>query len=318
MNIEYFKQIMLTQTGKDHLPDNTPCQDSVAYNTDQSVHVLVVSDGAGSKRLSHFGSQCIVDTLSKHLPYAFTDYLLLLEKSGKTNSQIKLDDQQIKDSLMKTMLNDLRRVAMRENCLIDDLAATLLFVAFSQDHYIAGHIGDGFIASYHTNGNQDVVRVVSEPEGEANLTIFVTTQGAEDHLRLTNGSMHEIRGFFLASDGIQERCFHPRFGLTSAVNQFFTLAKKVDAQTFQSNFQKLTKDTWKELYDDLSINLIFKDVLPLNDVTKATLEPYLSKIKSVHQIIKRSPYACLIDASIPYDAVDFITSDALFERIKRL
>ena len=318
MNIEYFKHIMLTQTGKDHLPDNTPCQDSVAYNADQHVHVLVVSDGAGSKRLSHFGSQCIVDTLSRHIPHMFTDYLLLLETSGKTNAQIKFDEQQLKDSLMNAMLDDLRRVAMREGCDVDDLAATLLFIAFNHDHYIAGHIGDGFIASYHTNGNQDTVRVVSEPEGEANLTIFVTTQGAVDHLRLTDGSMHDIRGFFLASDGIQERCFHPKFGLTSAVNQFFTLAKKVDGPTFQANFQKLTKDTWKELYDDLSINLIFKDVLPLTDATKGTLEPYLSKIKSVSQLIKRSPYACLIDPSIPYDSVDFYTIDSVLDRIKRL
>lgn len=318
MNIEYFKHIMLTQTGKDHLPDNTPCQDSVAYNADQHVHVLVVSDGAGSKRLSHFGSQVIVETLSFHLPKNFMDYLLLLEHSGKSNTQIKLDEKTLKDSIMSTLLANLQRVAREQNCDVDDLAGTLLFVAFNHDHYIAGHIGDGFIASYHTNGNHDTVRVVSEPEGEANLTIFVTTQGAVDHLRITKGSMHEIRGFFLASDGIQERCFHPKFGLTSAVNQFFTLAKKVDGPTFQANFQKLTRDTWKELYDDLSINLIFKDVLPLNDVNKSTLEPYLSKIKSVHQLIKRSPYACLIDSSIPYDTVDFFTLDAVIERIKRL
>jgi hypothetical protein len=317
MNIEYFKHIMLTQTGKDHLPDNIPCQDSVAYNADQHVHVLVVSDGAGSKRLSHFGSQCIVDTLSRHLPNVFTDFLLLLEQSGKSNAQMKLDEQQVKDAIMSKLLEELRGVAMREACDVDDLAGTLLFVAFNQFHYIAGHIGDGFIASYHANGVQDAVRIVSEPEGEANLTIFVTTQGAVDHLRLTSGSMHNIRGFFLASDGIQERCFHPKFGLTSAVNQFFTLAKKVDAQTFQSNFQKLTKETWKELYDDLSINLIFKDIIPLTDSTKAILEPYFSKIKSIQQLIRRSPYSWLLDHSIPYDSIDFYNIEAVFERLKR-
>lgn len=318
MNIEYFKHIMLTQTGKDHLPDNTPCQDSVAYNADQNVHVLVVSDGAGSKRLSHFGSQCIVETLSRHLPRFFTEYLLLIEQSGKSMAQIKLDEQQLRDSIMNVLLEELRKVAIREVCDVDDLAGTLLFVAFDRFHYIAGHIGDGFIASYHTNGAQDAVRVISEPEGEANLTIFVTTQGAVDHLRLTSGSMHDVRGFFLASDGIQERCYHPKFGLTSAVNQFFTLAKKVDGPTFQANFQKLTKDSWKELYDDLSINLIFKDILPLTDSNRIVLEPYLSKIKSIQQIIKRSPYACLIDHSIPYEKVDFYSTDALVERLKNL
>jgi hypothetical protein len=318
MIIEYFKHMMLTKVGTSHIQLNMPCQDSVFYHADQGVHVLVVSDGAGSKSLSHYGSKCIVETIGKHLPSQFTSYLLGLEKHGKTQNQIMQDYQTIKDDIMTALLKDLNVIAKRESVDVDELAGTLLFVAFNQHAYISGHIGDGFISSYLLNEDKEMVRVVSEPEGEANETYFVTTKGSIDHLRVQVGSMKDIRGFLLSSDGIQERCYHRKFGLTSSVTQLFNICRKTDQKGYENFFDKLIKETWIELDDDLSLNIILKDTLPLDDTNLPILEPYLSKIKSMDQIIKRSPYSFFIDPSLPYKDIDFMSSIALIERIKRL
>jgi hypothetical protein len=318
MIIEYFKHMMLTKVGTSHIQFKMPCQDSVFYHADQGVHVLVVSDGAGSKSLSHFGSQCIVETIGKHIPTQFTSYLLGLERHGKTQTQINQDYQTIKDDIMAALLKDLNVIAKREAVDVDELAGTLIFVAFSQHAYISGHIGDGFISSYLLNEDKEMVRVVSEPEGEANETFFVTTKGAIDHLRVQVGSMKDIRGFLLASDGIQEKCYHRKFGLTSSVIQLFNISRKVDQKGYESFFDKLIKETWVELDDDLSLNIILKDTLPLDETNLAPLEPYLAQIKSIEQVVKRSPYSVSIDPSLPYSQVDFISITALIERMKRL
>ena len=318
MIIEYFKHMMLTKIGRDHIPQNIPCQDSVFYRADQGVHVLVVSDGAGSKSLSHLGSQCIVETVATLLPQRFIPFLLGLEKHGKTQAQILQDYQTIKDEVMQTLLKSLSLIAAQRNVDVDELAGTLLFVAFNQDYYISGHIGDGFIASYQLNDEKEMVRVVSEPEGEANETFFVTTKRAIDHLRIQVGFMKDIRGFLLASDGIQERCFHPKFGLTSSVTQLFNVCRKVDQKGYESFFDKLISETWTDAYDDLSLNIIIKDTATLTDANVVLLEPYLSKIKSLEQVIKRSPYAFFLDPSLPYDRLDYVSSTALVERLKRL
>ena len=89
-------------------------------------------------------------------------------------------------------------------------ASTLLAVAVKKNRYIALHLGDGVIGCRYEQeqGDSEIgVRVLSVPEnGEhANETVFFTSLGAQEHLRMYAGQLkgtnEVIDGFILMSDG---------------------------------------------------------------------------------------------------------------------
>lgn len=317
MIVEFFKHFEWKMLGKDHVETKTPCQDSVAYARLAGVQVLAVADGAGSKSHSQHGSKIAVEQITQLLSQNFKAILNRMEEVGKKKSQFDNDQVYLKEWFQSTILTEMEKFANANQITIQDMACTVLFVAFNQDYYVAGHIGDGLIASIHGVSGQEYSKLLSEPDGEANETYFVTMAKAQTRLRLKSGKMDSIKGFFIATDGIQDRIYQKKFGISS--NNLNTLIQAYFGKTnseYKEFVDKLIANRWTDLNDDLSLAVVTKEHQVIQDGNQPYLLEVLSNIKSKEQITKLSPYAYFLNAAKSFNHLDFMSTEALIERIK--
>ncbi len=242
--------------GRLHLQKNIPCQDRIYSLNERDVNVVSLSDGAGSCKFSHFGAEVITQSICEIMINIF-DYAY------------KVNDEQIKDKLIKNILQNLDIKAREIGADVKELSSTLLFVAVKGNKYISGHIGDGVIAYLF----EDSIDILSHPDnGEyANSTYFVTSSDVKDHFRIYKGEITNITGFVLISDGTAERLYDKKTKkLSIAAKQILkwlddNLSSDVSI-ALKNNLEKFFKE---KILDDCSINLmryVEKDINELNNM----------------------------------------------------
>jgi hypothetical protein len=191
-----WKLIDCAVQGRGHRKNDPPipCQDKTKVLSRNDVSVITLADGAGSAKLSHFGAECVVETISAYLADNFQ--AIFNEPDGKN---VKLE-------IMDLITGKLTAKSLELNCEISDLACTLLAVACKDDRYILAHIGDGVIG--YLDGS--VLKVASAPDnGEfSNVTTFVTSKEALSSMRLIKGEKKSISGFVIMSDGAEQSFYH--------------------------------------------------------------------------------------------------------------
>lgn len=182
-----WKLIQCAAEGRRHTAMGIPCQDKVKTVSAENLWIGALSDGAGSASHSHYGAQCVVDTLCAVLSESFDLLYGMRDGAGA------------KDFLIGKILEALNSRADGLGVPLKELAATLLFVAIRDGRMLIGHIGDGVIC-YQKDG---ALKVASKPtNGEfANSTVFVTSASARSAMRLIKGELSGITGFCLMSDG---------------------------------------------------------------------------------------------------------------------
>jgi hypothetical protein len=182
--------------GRGHRRNNPPipCQDKTKVLSRNDVCVIALADGAGSAKLSHFGAECIVETITDFLVDYFQE---LFDES---------DGIKVKLEIMDLVTSRLIEKSLELHCDVSDLASTLLTVACKNDCFILIHIGDGVIG--YLDG--DTLKVASAPDnGEfSNITTFVTSKEALSSMRLIKGENKNISGFVLMSDGTEQSFYH--------------------------------------------------------------------------------------------------------------
>ena len=106
-----------------------------------------------------------------------------------------------------------------------------LFVCLKNDKIIVAHLGDGIILY----NKSDEIKVLSEPEnGEfINQTYFVTSSHYNHHLRLYKGSIDDISGFYLMTDGVS--------------NLFYNSKTKFISEELKQTLASFNDDTDKSL-----------------------------------------------------------------------
>jgi len=178
--------------GTGHIARGIPCQDSSAVVMEHEFQLAVVSDGAGSARLSQHGSAAVVETLV----------------GLAADLEIPLSDQagaEVAERIAKHCLARLDETAEELGCEIRDLAATLSFVLVRGETVLAGCLGDGIVAAIGPSGSEVLV---GPARGEhANQTEFITSRGAARRLRLRWGPLGRRDGFMVMSDGAAESLF---------------------------------------------------------------------------------------------------------------
>ena len=181
-----------SRQGIGHKKGNTPCQDHSLGVFANETTVVAVSDGAGSKPLSHIGSEVAVKTVCQLLSESFD----LLWDSGETG---------ITEEVLSAFQKNLEEVK-KEGTLNQAYASTLLFIAIKDQRFIAGHIGDGVIGSLTDDGE---LQVVSHPEnGEFdNITYFITEEDAFVNFRVQKGKIDKRTAFILMSDGVDDSLY---------------------------------------------------------------------------------------------------------------
>lgn len=183
------------QVGRSHRSTLTPCQDQVIVRSIDGAACIALADGAGSKSRSETGAK---------LACKYT-VSIVLEKFDFLYEQIQSNPEVAVETMLTPIVAALHRYIRRKKETIDCLASTLLFVAYKDGRYIAGHVGDGAIG-IRVNG---VVSTLSTPEnGEyANTTYFLTDDGAARHFRVYSGEASPGFGAIVMSDGTAESLF---------------------------------------------------------------------------------------------------------------
>ena len=182
--------------GRGHKKLNLPCQDKTATLYQNDVQVIALADGAGSAKLSHFGAECVVQTVTSYL-------------AGNFNECFECKDaQEIRNRILTQILQALNEESKRHNCQLRDLSSTLLAAAVCQDRFILAHLGDGVIGYLDESG----LKVASSPDnGEfTNETTFVTSSSAPYKMRLFKGLIKNKCGFILMSGGSEQSLYHKR------------------------------------------------------------------------------------------------------------
>lgn len=186
-----YKISYATYTGVQHYSDNRPCQDRINIRwSDETAFCVALADGAGSRLYSEVGAECVSSFVAE---YISANFELLWESDSKLLSQ----------TIISLALEELEQ---QEHSAYD-MACTLLFFAAHRDgRYIMGHLGDGVQIGYR----EGVLYLASEAENgeEANQTYFVTTEDADEHLRICRGVNDTSGGIMLMSDGTAECLFN--------------------------------------------------------------------------------------------------------------
>jgi hypothetical protein len=176
--------------GTSHEAIGAPCQDACQLLRmrfeQEDLLIAAVADGAGSVPHSQIGSSEAVQRVVQ-----------LVSQGGFTPGS--LDAQQLK-GWYQEVLDHLGGVAKREALPLHELACTLLLAIVWRDGAVLGQIGDG---AWVVEKDGTFLAGTWPETGEyANVTVFLTTEGALDHLqfRRLEGKVSGIAGF---TDGIQ-------------------------------------------------------------------------------------------------------------------
>lgn len=251
--------------GRGHIKSNTPCQDKTYSIIIGNVRVIALADGAGSERLSQYGAETVTKFICSELSEKFDIYFA--DKDGAA----------VKQKLIKGLLKSLNETAKQLDCEMKELASTLLFVAVKNEQFIIAHIGDGVIGYLKENE----LKIASQPEnGEfANTTVFTTSKDAIMTMKLIKGSLGEIQGFVLMSDGTEASLYNKKerklADVLKKIMQMSTIvpADKIEEQLKQSFENVIINATT----DDCSIAMLvktdaaFKGYLRLNNEQKCKL-----------------------------------------------
>lgn len=186
----------LSLTGRKHTEKNMPNEDACFTMSENNVHVICISDGAGGSFYTHagIGSLTAVQTIAKLMTKHFDAFFLDVREN-------------VVRSIIVTAIQSELAIKAKEHNLktIDKMAATFMFCAVKDSRVIFGHIGDGLIARISSSG---VVPVTLPQNGEdASSTYFITFPDAQDYLRIVRTTTDDVHAFVMMTDGISESVF---------------------------------------------------------------------------------------------------------------
>lgn len=69
-----WRSVCCAAQGSGHRKSGVPCQDKTFRLDKNGVHIIVLSDGAGSARLSHFGAERVVRAAAELAADRFAQY----------------------------------------------------------------------------------------------------------------------------------------------------------------------------------------------------------------------------------------------------
>lgn len=231
--------------GRSHDQSNIPCQDFAAGRRRNGVAAIALADGAGSRANSGLGAKIAVDASLRLITSAFDEVAeMVAHAPGEARRRVT-----------REVNAALGLIARRFDVDRQSLASTLLFVARKEGRFVAGHLGDGVIA---TVDSQDRPGVLSHPDnGEyANMTYFVTDDDAEERLRLYRGNLAH-GGFILMSDGTAEVLYERSTGTAApAVCQFVAWTRRFRRPKVEGALRANLAGPLAKSSDDLSLAVL--------------------------------------------------------------
>ncbi len=246
MGTSVIKAAAATVIGRSHVRDGSRCQDAVAVLSRRGAACIAVADGAGSKKRSGVGAQVASEKV----------VAVVLNDFERIYRLISTDATRARRMVLLPVLQSLRRKNRRRKDALESMACTLLFAAYKDGRYIAGHIGDGVIAGTNSTGSF----VLSTPEnGEfLNTTIFVTDRNALASLRLYAGTVDDGCGAMLMTDGTAESLYdRSKRALAPAVDRFFDWSRRLPEKKMEAVLLANLREVFSNRStDDCSIAIV--------------------------------------------------------------
>ena len=238
-----------TARGRSHVKNEILCQDKVAelvtHHSSGWFYGISLSDGAGSCKFSDKGAEFISEKI-----------LELLQRNFKKTYNAK----NLSKVLVLFIEKELKLFSEEKKINFKELSSTLLFIVVKNNKYIIGHIGDGVIGGLMNDGS---IRVLSEPEnGEFhNSTYFTTSQNHKNRLRMQKGTVKEIIGFILMSDGAAESLYDSnKKELSKAnINMINWLTLGSENKVTEALSKNLSNLITQKTLDDCSIAIMRKN-----------------------------------------------------------
>lgn len=190
--------------GTSHVKSGLPCQDAcdcrvLAAPSGEAVLVAVVSDGAGSARLSQVGSQL-----------ACALFLGEIETLLETGGAVKDITRDFCETWLTRFQNEIDSRAEAEGATSRDFACTFLAAVVGETEEIFCQVGDGAIVVQPYNdaslGEYSYQFWPNKGEYE-NQTFFATDPKAKEYLDYDTGSK-QIASLALFSDGLERLALH--------------------------------------------------------------------------------------------------------------
>jgi hypothetical protein len=316
MIIQHYKNINLTQQGTAHKASGVVCQDKTVYIEQDGIYVMTLSDGAGSRDLAHFGAEIITQVAAEVLVDKFKMFIQQLERYNKSLIEIERDEQLVKEVLLEAILDELNKYAKANKLSsVKELAGTLLFFATDhQNRFISGHIGDGVVVASFYSLTSTYFTVISEPENgeESNITYFVTDDNVMEHFRLNYGTLKNLDGICLMSDGLGEVFYSEKTGVQNDLGQFFRGFQEQQPDEYFATVNKAFQNQLKNLStDDLSINLLLLERTDLRTADRQYQTFLFKNVRSKEHVFQLSPYSYAIHPSIKAVKNDINSKEAL-------
>ncbi|MBP0014335.1 MAG: protein phosphatase 2C domain-containing protein [Roseofilum sp. SBFL] len=197
-----WQAVACSEIGTKHIQKGIPCQDYGSYQILSGGQVVIgaVSDGLGSASRSELGSKKAVE--------------IALIQLSKVASELTLNQQPPEQERARKMFTDLviivqqelEKVAHQQNCLVDDLACTLLAFIATPTWLAAMQVGDGSIVvrPYSPSNTDEEYELLFRPDksGYVNELTPVTESRAIEEMQ-TDVRSNLCEFICVATDGVE-------------------------------------------------------------------------------------------------------------------
>jgi hypothetical protein len=248
--------------GKSHLQATPPipCQDNNYFEPlNDNWQLAIVCDGAGSAKMSHFGSKLISNNaIPSNLKNALSN--LKWFKNGELPS--KKEWKNLGVTIFKETLDNLifwvaeQNIQNNTNLSVNNYASTAMLTLYNSKGAVVANIGDGRGGYLSTSGE---LKSLFTPFGgdESNGTIFITSPIWENPKKFIQTDVidEKLLAIFLLSDGMEKVTFECS-NLTDNVftdanipfkKFFFPVLSKI--KSLNSKGEEKLKDEWKSLLE---------------------------------------------------------------------
>ena len=266
--------------GGGHIRHGIPCQDASAVMTSPRP-ALIVCDGRGSAKLSHFGAQGAVD--------AFRFQMSILEPFlvNILDDEEEKQDQWIKFCriMYRTFMQVKYDLAEKHNQEEKEFDCTVAFAIAGKKHIGCFQVGDGSIV-LRQNG---VCKTVFPPEkGEfANQTHFLRPGGEEEikfQFALLDSEVNS--GIAVTSDGPEHLMFHLADMTPGKIFDIFLDDLRKEELSRQDLMDYLTRREWADDprgSDDRSLALLVRiGAEPASSVTENVTEESVTIVSALN------------------------------------
>ena len=189
-----------------------PCQDNHYFETlNNNWQLAIVCDGAGSAKMSHFGSKLISNNA---IPYILKNTLSNLRWFKKGELTSKKEWENLGLTIFKETYSNLISWVEKHNkqnntsYSFNDFASTVMFSLYNSKGVAVANIGDGRGGYLNTSGE---LKPLFTPFGgdESNGTIFITSPIWENPNKFIQTDVidKKILAIFLLSDGMEKITF---------------------------------------------------------------------------------------------------------------